>query len=256
MIDMPQIGYGTWTLKGQEAIDCTLMALELGYRHIDTARMYQNESEVGKALAMSGLDRDEVYVTTKIWPADYPPARFRQAAQESCAALQLEQPDLLLLHWPPEHTSVSEALDLLGEAQDKGWARHIGVSNFNPDLLELACQHLPGRIACNQVEFHPYLDQRALQAKADELKVPLVAYCPVARGKVLKEPQILEIAKAHGRSPTAVVLKWILDQGLVVIPKSANKERAADNLACESINLSEEDNQVLSQFATNDGSVL
>ncbi len=256
MKEMPAVGYGTYPLRGQDAVDGVLMALELGYRHVDTARMYGNEKEVGEAIRRSGVARDDIFVTTKIWPADYAPGRFAAAARDSREALGVGAPDLLLLHWPPKDSPLEQALEQLGAAHDEGLARNIGVSNFGPDMMDTAVRMLPGRVHSNQVEFHPYMEQSAVLRRAGELGIRLVAYCPLAHGKVADEPVIAGIAQRLGRSAAQVTLRWILDQGITVIPKSADRDRAAANLSCTDVELSDDDRRAIGSLARPDGSVL
>ena len=191
---IPALGMGTYPLLGDACVSTVRMALDLGFRHIDTAQMYGNESDVGRAVTSSGIARDDLFITTKVDPSNLTVARFSNSVRTSIAALG-GPPDLLLIHWPPADADVDGMLQLLAAAQDQGETRLIGVSNFSSALLRRAKAVLGDRLVCNQVEFHPLLDQRKLKAVADELGVTLVAYSPIARGKALGHPVVVEIAE-------------------------------------------------------------
>ena len=240
-MDMPLLGYGTWPLQGDQAIACTQRALELGYRHLDTAQMYGNETEVGRAMLGSRFHRDEVFLTTKVHPDNYVDTRFADSVRRSLDQLAVDQVDLLLLHWPHRSLVMEAVLDHLLVALEGGQARRIGVSNFNPDDLARAQAHTEGRIFCNQIELHPFVDQRPTIEAANRLGIKLVAYCPVARGKVLDDPTLQTIAAAHGITPAQVALAWLIQQGIAAIPMSRNRERAEANLASQLIKLDSEE---------------
>ena len=176
---MPLLGYGTFPLRGDEARSCVAMALELGFRHLDTAQMYQNEAEVGLALQSSGINRDDVFVTTKIHPDNYGADSFGGSVRQSLDSLKVDHVDLLLLHWPHPSLDMADVLERLVETQESGHTATIGVSNFGPDDLKRAQDLADGRIACNQIEFHPFVDQEPTIQAARDLEVKLTAYCPV-----------------------------------------------------------------------------
>ncbi len=212
--------FGTWPLEGTACEAAVEAALEAGYRSIDTATMYGNEAEVGRALAASGLPRDALFVTTKVRPDDFAADRFLPAVERSLDALQLDRVDVLLVHWPPVGGNVRPSLDLLAEAHARGHARFVGISNYTAAMLREAKAILPAPIAANQVEFHPLLDQRALLAAAAETGITLTAYASLARGEVLKQPVVQEIAAAYGKTPAQVTLRWILQHGVAPITMS------------------------------------
>ena len=227
--EMPRVGLGTWPLTGEACREAVRHALEIGYRHVDTARMYENERDVGRGLADSGVAREEVFVTTKIWPADHAPDRLRAAAEDSLRALGLDRIDLLLLHWPSREVALEDSLGALVRLRDEGLIGLLGVSNFPAGMLRRACSLAP--VACDQVEFHPFLGQDALLEAADELGVAVTAYSPLAQGAVGDDPVLREIASRHGRTPGQVALRWLLDHpGTAVIPKSGDPRRRAENL--------------------------
>src|SRR5689334_22144061 len=192
---IPLIGLGTWDLRGRTCARIVEQALRLGYRHIDTAEMYDNEREVGEGLRASGVKRDEVFVTTKIWPSHLAPRELERSAKESLTRLRLSEVDLLLLHWPNPHVPLTETLPALAKVKREGLARHIGVSNFNVAMIEEAVRVSPEPLVCNQIEVHPFLDQTKVLAACREHGLAAVAYSPIARGQAAREATLLEIGK-------------------------------------------------------------
>lgn len=245
---IPALGLGTYPLSGQDCTDAVKMAIGLGYRHIDTAQMYGNEREVGAALKACGVPRNEIFVTTKVDPSNNGRARFSDSVKRSVDDLG-GPPDLLLIHWPPPDPEIDATLDLLKAEQEAGRARRIGVSNFTARMLRQAARRLPG-IACNQVEYHPLIDQRQVKQAADELALPLVAYSPVARGKTFQAPVIKAIAEKHKRPPSEVVLRWIIQQGVVAIPMTSKRDHAASNLNIFAFELTAEEMAAIGQIGS------
>jgi 2,5-diketo-D-gluconate reductase B len=226
---VPTIGLGTWRLQGDTCYEAVRHALELGYRHVDTARMYRNEHEVGRALRDSGVDREAVWLTTKLWHDDVEPDRLPRAATDSLRRLGTDYVDLLLLHWPFPEVPLEAQLHGLVRLRDAGTIRELGVSNYPPDLLRRALREAP--VFCDQVEYHPYVDQSELLALCVEHGVLLTAYSPIAKGRVADDPVLAEIGAAHGKSPAQVALRWLIDQPMVAaIPRSASARRRAENL--------------------------
>lgn len=221
--------FGTWPLKGDEAKAAVLSAAEVGYRAFDTAQMYENEADVGKALKETGLRRDELLIQTKVHPDRYGEAEFLASVERSLSALGIDQVDILLLHWPPVGGAVEGPLDLLNEALGKGFCREIGVSNFNISMLKTATGRLDAPLATNQVEFHPLLDQSRLLAGASALGVPLSAYCSVAKGRVFDHPILSEIGAPNGKSAAQVALRWILQKGVAPVTMSTKRENQKAN---------------------------
>ncbi|THF64672.1 2,5-didehydrogluconate reductase DkgB [Pseudothauera nasutitermitis] len=241
-IPMPAIGLGTFRLKGQTAIDSVRTGLELGYRHIDTAQIYGNEAEVGQAIAESGVAREQLFLTTKIWTDRYTRDKLIASLEESLARLRVEQVDLTLIHWPSPDAAVplAETLGALAEAKRRGLTRLIGVSNFPIALLREAIALVgAGEIATNQVEIHPLLQNRVLAEFARSQGIHLTAYMPLAYRKVLVEPVIQRIAQSRSATPAQVALAWLLQQGYAVIPSSTKRENLASNLAAAGLQLSE-----------------
>src|ERR1700744_2150583 len=181
---IPAIRLGTWELRGRTCARLVEQAIRLGYRHIDTAQVYENEREVGEGLRASGIRRDDVFVTTKVWTTHFAPNDLERSTKESLARLRLSEVDLLLLHWPNPQVPLSETLGALAHVRQLGLARHIGVSNFTVALIEQAVKACPAPLVCDQVEYHPYLDQTRVRAACGEHGMALGAYSPVARGKI------------------------------------------------------------------------
>jgi 2,5-diketo-D-gluconate reductase B len=243
-MSIPAFGLGTFRLKGQTVIDSVRDALDLGYRAIDTAQIYENEADIGQALAESGVPRGELFLTTKIWTDNLSRERLIPSLRESLDRLRTDHVDLVLIHWPSPQGAVPlrESLEALREARKEGLTKQFGVSNFTIDLLKQSIG-LAGAsdIATNQVEIHPYLQNRKLAAYAKEQGIHLTSYMTLAYGKVLKDPVIEDIARRHGATPAQVALAWALQQGYAVIPSSTKRENLASNLEAQQLKLDEED---------------
>ena len=214
-------------------------AIELGYRHIDTARAYGNEAQVGQGLHDSGRNRDEIFITTKLWHTELSAVGVHDQIEHSLRDLRTEYVDLLLVHWPNPSVPLAETLDAMLAARDAGRVRALGVSNFPSALLRDALDCAP--LICDQVEYHPFLGQPQLLALARERDLMITAYSPLARGAALRDPVIAAIAEAHGKTPSQVVLRWLLDQPQVAaVPKASSHERRAENLDVFDFELSDE----------------
>lgn len=255
---VPSLGLGTWQLTGAEARRSVERALELGYRHVDTAEAYGNHAEVGRALEAAAARRDEVFLTTKIWPDHYAPEDFRTAVARALDELRTDHVDLLLLHWPRfEGTSLERTLELLNEALAERQTRHIGVSNFTADLLARAEEHSPAPLALNQVEYHPFLDQSAVLEAVRRRGMALTAYSPLARGRAVEDRTLAEIGRRHGKSAAQVALRWLVQQeGVVAVPKTASAEHATENLAVFDFQLSDGEMRRISGLADPDGRII
>lgn len=229
---IPAIGFGTWTLEGQEATDMVAKAIDTGYRHIDTARMYGNEREVGEGIRRAGIPRDEVFVTTKVWWTDIADGALQRSAEASVEALGLGPVDLLLIHWPNPDIALEDSIDALNETVRMGLTRHIGVANFTSAMLDEAVAVSEAPLVCNQVEYHPFLSQDALLGACRRHGMALVAYSPVGRGGgILAHPLIADLAGRHGRTPAQIVLRWEVQQDIVAaIPRTKTPARLAENL--------------------------
>jgi 2,5-diketo-D-gluconate reductase B len=237
---IPKLGLGTWRLSGSACVDAVADALAAGYRHIDTAAMYENEEEVGRGLRSGGPARSEVWLTTKAWPEELAPERVRASLERSLRRLAVEYVDLLLIHWPNPDLPLGDTLAAMAELREEGKTRAIGVSNFNTRLFREALDIAP--VIVNQVEYHPFLSQAALLDLCTERGVELTAYRPLAKGEVMHDPVIGEIAAAHGATPAQVALRWLIDQPPVsAVPKASSPERRRENLGALDLELTGED---------------
>lgn len=239
---IPAFGLGTFRLKDQVVVDAVRHALELGYRAIDTAQAYGNEAEIGAAIAASGVPREQLFITTKVWTDQFGNGKLIPSLKDSLRKLRTEQVDLTLIHWPSPGGAVpmAEYLGALAEAQDQGLTRLIGVSNFTSALLREAIGIVgAARIATNQVELSPYLQNRTLAAFAHEQGIHLTSYMTLAYGKVLNDPVIGAVAAAHGATTAQVVLAWAMQLGYAVIPSSTKRANLEGNLKAQALTLSE-----------------
>ena len=241
-MSIPAFGLGTFRLKGQTVIDTVTNALALGYRAIDTAQIYENEADIGRALAASAIERDELYLTTKIWVDNFSHDKLIPSLKDSLSKLGTDRVDLTLIHWPsPANAVPMEAyLGALREAREQGLTRAIGVSNFTIALLQQAIDIVGrGQLATNQVELSPYLQNRKLAEFARLQGVPITSYMTLAYGKVLSDPVLVKIAESHGATTAQVALAWAMQQGYAVIPSSTRRENLASNLKARDLRLSD-----------------
>lgn len=236
-----QRAFGTWPLKGEELRGALSAALEVGYRAIDTAQMYENEADVGAALAASGVPREELLITTKVSPKNFSADAFIASVQKSLEDLRIDQIDVLLLHWPPEGGDVAPSLRLLSEARAKGLTAQIGVSNYTVAMLKTAQATIPDPLVTNQVEFHPLLNQDALMQGATALGVPLSSYCSIARGEIFKHAAFAQIGEAYGKSAAQIALRWILQKGVSINTMSTKPQNIAANFDVMDFTLSHVD---------------
>jgi 2,5-diketo-D-gluconate reductase B len=253
---IPAIGLGTWELQGRACARVVEQALRLGYRHIDTAQMYENEREVGEGLRASAVKRGEVFVTTKIWPTHFAPHDLERSTKESLVRLRLTEVDLLLLHWPNPRVPLVETLGALARVKQQGLARHIGVSNFTVALIEEAVALCPEPLVCNQVEYHPYLDQAKVKEACARHGVALVAYSPVARGRIKNEPVLQQIGERHRKTAAQICLRWLVQQGVAAIPRSSKIERLSENIEIFDFELSDEEMLEISALGSAGGRML
>ncbi|MCO4863281.1 2,5-didehydrogluconate reductase DkgB [Cupriavidus sp. WGlv3] len=244
MNKIPAFGLGTFRLQDQVVIDSVRNGLELGYRAIDTAQIYGNEAEVGEAVAASGVRRDELFLTTKIWVDNYAPDKLVPSLEESLRKLRTDYVDLTLIHWPAPGNGVpvETFMTALAQAREKGLTRQIGVSNFNIALTRQAIAAVgKDAIATNQIELSPYLQNRELVGFLQREGIHVTSYMTLAYGKVLGDPVIGAIAQRHQATPAQVVLAWALQLGYSVIPSSTKRENLASNLLAQTLQLSEDD---------------
>ncbi|MBW3558175.1 MAG: aldo/keto reductase [Proteobacteria bacterium] len=226
--EIPAIGFGTWQLEGPDAQRMTEAALAIGYRHIDTAYIYRNEREVGAGLRATGLPESEVFLTTKIWTDAFADGDLQRAAEGSVERLG-RVPDLLLLHWPKPQPPLAETIRALNDARARGFTRNIGLSNFTSAQVEEAQGLSEAPIVTNQVEHHPFLTQRRLLDTAGRLGSSLTAWSPLAQGKVVDDPTLAAVAQAHGKTAGQVTLRWLIQQGVIAIPRTTKEHRAREN---------------------------
>jgi diketogulonate reductase-like aldo/keto reductase len=237
--EIPQLGFGVFQVPPRETVRAVAEALAVGYRHIDTAALYRNEAQVGEAIRASGLDRAEVFVTPKLWNDAQGYETAKRGFQRSLERLGFDCVDLYLIHWPaPAFDRSVETWQAFVELHAQGLARAIGVSNFEPAHLRRVIDATGETPSINQVELHPYHQQRALRREHERLGIVTEAYSPLARGRVLNDPVIAEIAQAHSRTSAQIVIRWHLQLGNVVIPKSVTPERIRANFEVFDFDLS------------------
>jgi 2,5-diketo-D-gluconate reductase B len=229
-VEIPVVGLGVWQVEKTRCAELVARSLRAGYRHVDTAAVYRNEAEVGEGIRHSGVPRREVFVTTKIWKDDIAQDRLEAAAEEGLARLGLDHIDLLLIHWPNPAFPLKGSLQALANVKRRGLTRAIGVSNFTAALVEEAVATCPEPLAVNQIEYHPFLSQQPVLQTCRRLGVGVTAYSPLAQGKVLHDRTVLDIADTHKVSAAQVAVRWLVQQGVIAIPKSGSVERAATNL--------------------------
>jgi len=227
---IPQIGLGTMTLKGDVCVQAVKSALQVGYRHLDTAWFYGNEKEVGEGLRQSGMKRDDVFLCTKVRETHLEPDKFRQSLEESVKNLQLPQVDLLLVHWNNKDVPFKTSIGALCKAKKDGFAKHVGVANFTTTMLDEAWAVTSEPLVCNQVEMHPFINQDKVVAACKKHGMALVAYCPIARGKVPGADVLERIGKAHHKTAAQVSLRYLVQRGVAAIPRTSNPGHMKANL--------------------------
>jgi len=250
-VEIPQLGFGVFQIPPADTADITTRALLAGYRHVDTAAAYGNEAEVGQAVHAAGLQRDDVFVTTKCFNDHHGYEQATRALKESLGRLEMEHVDLYLIHWPVPATDLYvETWQAFIDLQKAGLARAIGVSNFQPAHLERIVRETGVTPAVNQVELHPHFQQAGLRHEHEELDIVTEAWSPLAQGRVLKEPVLVELGKAHGKTAGQVVLRWHLQLGNVVFPKTATPERIEENLDVFDFHLSADEMAAIADLDT------
>jgi 2,5-diketo-D-gluconate reductase B len=237
---VPSLGLGTWRLSGQECVRAVERALDLGYRHIDTAQMYANEAEVGRGIQNSGVDREDIFLVTKVRTSNFSYDDVIRSTRQSLKKLHTEYVDLLLMHWPNPSVPLEETLGAMTELQQEGSVKYVGVSNFPPSMVEEATAY--AEIFCNQVEYHPYRAQDELLEQAREIDYLLTAYSPVAKGRVSNDATLREIGEARGKTPVQVALRWLIQQEKVAaIPKAASEDHLRSNFDIFDFELNDEE---------------
>ncbi|PAY05047.1 MULTISPECIES: aldo/keto reductase [Bradyrhizobium] len=247
---IPAIGLGTWELRGRTCARIVEQALRLGYRHIDTAQIYDNEREVGEGLRASGIKRNDVFVTTKVWTTHFQAKDLERSAKESLARLRLTEVDLLLLHWPNPHVPLAETLGALARVRQAGLARHIGLSNFSAAQIEEAVAACPEPLGCDQVEYHPYLGQADVIEACARHGMAFVAYSPIAKGRVKGDRALARIGDRYRKTAAQICLRWLVQQNVSAIPRTSKLERLQENIDIFDFELSDEDMREISAMGS------
>ena len=252
---IPALGFGTSPMTGTLSPDTVVAALKAGYRHIDTARKYGTEPQVGEAIRASGVPRGEIFLVTKVSHENLRADDFARSVDESLKALRVDYVDLLMVHWPNPAIALAETMPALANAKRSGLARHIGVANFPTATLEQALKLCPEPLVALQAEYHPYLDQSKLLATVRRHGLAFVSYCPLARGRMFEDPVLGDIAKKRGRNIAQIALRWLMQQGVAAIPRSSNPQRIADNLKVFDFTLDDEEMRHISSLKHDNGRI-
>jgi diketogulonate reductase-like aldo/keto reductase len=255
--EIPAIGLGTWDLRGETVVRSVLAALDAGYRHIDTAAMYANETQIGEAIRAHAVPRNEIFITTKVWPSDVADGALQRSAEASLRRLQVDRVDLLLIHWPSATIPLKEQIAALCDAKRRGFTRHIGVSNFPVRYVEAAVAFADEPLVTNQVEHHPWLDQSRLFEACRKHGLSITSYSPIGKGKRLTQPVLQELARAKGKTPAQMTLRWHIQQPMnIAIPRSSKPERIAENIAIFDFTLTPQEMAQISSLAHSKGRML
>lgn len=254
--EVPKIGLGTWQLTGRECRDAVKNAVDIGYRHIDTAQVYGNEQQVGQGIQASKIERDDIWLTTKVWRDKFKGEDVISSVEKSLGRLETDYLDLLLIHWPSETVPFNETLDAMNRLVEEGKVRNIGVSNFTPEQVQEAQKVSKRELFTNQVEYHPFLDQSELLKKCRREDMMLTAYSPLARGDVLGSETLTAIAARYDKTPAQAALRWLIQQeNVAAIPKASLHSHQADNLNIFDFELNQEEMQRISELASNERKV-
>lgn len=248
-LEIPTIGFGTWQLQGDVAYESTLNALEAGYKHIDTAEIYGNHKEVGKAIKDFGIKREDLFLTTKLWRTDFAPENVRPAIEKALKDLDQDYLDLYLIHWPDSNMNMEKILERFHAFKEEGLVKSYGVSNFTINHLEKLSDNF--EIDVNQVEFHPSLYQKELLEYCKQNDILLTAYSPIAQGQDLKLDVIQNLAEKYDRSVAQIVLNWMISKEIVVIPRSSSKDHIQDNFGAQDFEMDDDDLVSIDELNTN-----
>lgn len=241
-VAIPRLGFGTFRMPGGDAQPVVESAIALGYRHIDTAAMYENEAAVGAAITASGVNRNELFVTTKVWHDQLAPDALRRAFDTSLGRLRLDHVDLYMIHWPSREMDMTATLQTLMSLRERSLTRAIGVCNFNLPMIRRAVEEIGAPIASVQVEYHPFLSQDRMLYYLRGKGIPLTAYAPLAQGRAANDATLAALGRKHGCSAAQLAIAWLLDQqGVIVIPKAARPESQKSNIDARGIRLNDED---------------
>ncbi len=255
--EIPALGFGTFRMPGAEVLDIVPKALQLGFRHVDTAQIYGNEAEVGTALQQSGVARSDIFLTTKVWVDQYGRNSLAASVDESLRKLKTDYVDLLLLHWPGSPVPMAERIEGLNAVVEAGKVRHIGVSNFNTQQMDEAAKLSKAPLVTNQVEYHPYLDQLKVLEDAERLGMSVTAYYAMADGKVPKDPVLNDIGSHHGKTAAQVVLRWLTQQhGVVALSKTSTASRLKENFDIFDFHLTADEMKAIHALARPDGRIV
>lgn len=253
-VRIPRLGLGTWPMRGEEGVRAVAHALKVGYRAIDTAVVYQNETEVGEGIRAAGVPRDQIFITTKVWYTDLGDGPLQSSAEASLKRIGIDMIDLLLIHWPNRDIPLAESMRALNETQRRGLTRAIGISNFPSGLVDDAVQLSDAPIVANQCEYHPALDQTAVLNACRRHGIAFISYTPLGRGALGAHAVIAAAAAAHRRTPAQVILRWHLQQdNVAAIPKSATPSRIEENLGIFDFALSEAEMGAISTLQSRSG---
>lgn len=250
---IPALGFGVFRMSDAEVETVVPAALEAGFRHFDTAQIYQNEAALGRALQKAGARRDDLFLTTKVWVDNYSPEKFAASVDESLDKLKVDQVDLLLLHWPADKVAIADQIDMLNAVHDAGKTRFIGVSNQNVAQMRESIERSRAPIVTNQVEAHPYLDQDAMAKAAADAGVAITAYYGMADGAVPRDAALKAIGEKYGKTAAQVGLRWLIERGFIALSKTAKPERVAENFDVFDFELNAEDMTAISKLARPDG---
>jgi 2,5-diketo-D-gluconate reductase B len=253
---IPAVGLGTWDLRGRSCARVVEQALRLGYRHIDTAEMYDNEREVGEGLRASRVPRNEVFVTTKVWQTHLAPRELERSTKESLARLRLSELDLLLIHWPSPQIPLAETIGALCKMKTAGFTRHIGVSNFTVPMLGEAVRLATEPLVTNQFEWHPYLEQSKLVEETRRLGLAVTAYSPIARGRAAGDKALKTIGFAHKKTAGQVCLRFLIQEGAIVIPRTSKVERLTENMSIFDFELNDAEMDEIRKLANPSGRIV
>jgi 2,5-diketo-D-gluconate reductase B len=249
---VPALGYGTWAMNGSTCEHAVPMAIELGYRHSDTAQVYENEAEVGRGWVASGVPRGDLFITTKISRTGNSAAQVTAGLEVSLSKLRTDYVDLLLIHWPSPSVPMAETLEAMARLKSAGKIRALGVSNFTVAQMREAVEQLRREVVCNQIEYHLLLAQRPVVEYARGHGIALTAYCPLARGKLMGNPVVERVAKKHRKTANQIGLRWLLEQpGVLAIPKAASQAHARENISIFDFALDAEDRSSLGALPGN-----
>lgn len=254
---IPALGFGTFELAPEAAEAMVGHALRVGYRHIDTAQMYDNEAGVGRAIQNADVAREDIFLTTKLWTDRFYDGDLQQAMSESLKRLGSDYVDLVLLHWPNSEVSLVETTAALADIKRRGMARHVGISNFTTRLIREAVQACPAPLVTNQVEYHPFLNQKPVRDTLAEHDMSLTAYCPLARGAVFGNETLARIGRDHGKNAGQVALRWLIQQDdVIAVPRSSNPDHVSANFDIFDFELGADEMQAIDALHTPDGRMI